>query len=492
MFLELFLDDPEKFKLSLYRDLLQMSAGDYSLHYFDQKYKASYAKIQSAFLGLHSDLFAIGSYELFQKDTGRIHLTETLPSLESYQHFLLENSLLIRVFYYLLFKPEKTIQDFCRENFLSRSTVFRKLQPMETILSPFNIRFQPSKLKLTGSEAGIRYFLCNLLWYLGPALLIEETPPSPEKKELLQQLTQIFDPYTQPVMEKKLSLTLAICEARRKAGYFIEEVLPEENILLPPEILHHPYLDGYLEETTPSAYLLAENHYLYFLIFSGPIHTTKEALTYEFFKEWMAEETPQKQLIFKFLKDVFQELFYENVPENADLLFANLLGVFNVSLNLKNPAPVLATFLGKDLRPEEAGFTKLEATCLKMLQKCARRKDFSWLGPCVSALGNNFAYCLWPAYRHELQFKKLKVSLLLDANFYFRQPLEEFLTTFPFVEVAPFKKNDVDCQLLIVQHENLAPKEFTETVFLYTHQSLRNNFAALKRLLFQLEEKALA
>lgn len=202
MFLELFLDEPEKFKLSLYHDLLQMSAGDYSLHYFDQQYKASYAKIQSAFLGLHSDLFALGKYELFQKDTGRIHLNEKLPSLEAYQDFLLENSLILHAFYYLLFQPEKNLQDFCRENFLSRSTVFRKLQPMEEILSPFNIHFQPSKLKLSGSEIGIRYFLCNLLWYLGPSLLIEELPFSTEKLKVLQQLTKIFDPYTQPVMEK--------------------------------------------------------------------------------------------------------------------------------------------------------------------------------------------------------------------------------------------------------------------------------------------------
>lgn len=268
--------------------------------------------------------------------------------------------------------------------------------------------------------------------------------------------------------------------------------MPEENILVPSKLLHTTYLDTYLKETTPDKYLLAENYYLYFLVLSGPIHTTKDALAYEFLAKWQAETSLQKQLIFKLLNDLLPPIFLENTPDNIDLLMANLLGVFNVSLNLKNPAPVLATFLGKDLCPKEKSFLKLEQMCIKTLQKYARRKDFSWLRPCVYALGNSFAYCLWPTYRHYLQAKKIKVSLLLDANFYFKQPLLDFLTAFPFVEVAPFQKEKPDCQLLIVQHENLAPQEFKETIFLYTHQSLRNNFASLKKILFQLEEEALA
>lgn len=489
MFLELFLEGPDKAKLELYRVLQSLTSGEYSISFLNKKTSFSYAKTHTALFGIIEDLADLHHHDL-KEENGRVVIEEALPSFETYQQYLVENSLLIRVFQYILVFPNKKLDDFCQENFISRATVFRKLQPMEKILAPYDIQFKASSFSLQGSEGAIRYFLCNLMWYLGPGKLSFSPKKSSLRDEILMHFLQVFDPVTQPIMKEKILLTFAITELRRLSGNFIPDLRPQEEILVPPSFWEEKkeQLIAYLAETTPEEYLDNEIIYLYFLIFSGAIYTSKNARVYELQQEWRTEKTFQEKLMAEFFQTTRKDLFQGNIPKYYRLLQANLLGTFNASFLLEQPVPVLTTFLEKTLQIQEEAFLQLENYCKTTLAKYARRKNLQWLSPCVPSLAASFAHTLWPSYQEQLTKKTINVTILLDANFNLLQPLYYYLDTFSFVTVLPYEKNII-CDLLILQHEHLIPEDYKGKVFLYTYQTIQEKFSPLKKVLLELKDE---
>lgn len=489
MFLELFLEGPEQTKLELYHILQKIPSGEYSISFFNKKTSYSYVKNHTALVGIVDDLTHFKEQD-FQEKNGRFIKGDHLPSLEAYQQYLVENSLLIRVFQYILVSPNKKLDDFCQENFLSRATVFRKLKPIEKILAPFKIQFKASSFTLQGEESAIRYFLCNLLWYLGSGQLNFPAKSSPVREKTMAHFLHIFDPVTQPIMKEKIKLTLEISELRRLSGNFIRDQRPIEEILVPPAfwLENKETIEAYLGETSPKKLVEKEKLYLYFLIFSGAIYTNENTRVYQLLQDWRTENTFQEKLMEEFFHSCHQDLFQGKKPKYFHLLQANLLGTFNASFLLGQPVPILTTFLEKTLQIPEEEFLQLENYCKTTLTKYARRKNLQWLAPCVSSLAASFAHTLWPSYQEQLVDKPLNISILIDANFNLLQPLYHFLNIFPFVTILPYEKN-IPCDLLILQHEHLAPADYEGEIFLYTYQTIQEKFSPLKKVLLELKDE---
>ncbi|WP_158661729.1 helix-turn-helix domain-containing protein [Enterococcus timonensis] len=475
--------------MDFFQQLASSPPGSYSIHSFEKNLAASYAKIQKIVTELHGDLKKMTGYSLVDS-RGKLTLNDQLPTLDRYRQYLVEHSLLIRVLEYSLTHPKKNIHDFCQENFLSRATVFRRLVPMEKILAPYHIYFQPSKLTLTGSEQSIRYFLCNVLWYLSSGEFARVVAGFPQLAQLAHQFSRTFPLSTQWSMDEKLTMALVISHLRREAGFYVAELLPAAEILLPQAVQDtwQEQLSPFLNNT-PERFFLSELRFSCFLIYSGAIYTDLAADNFNYLQQWRTGNTLQEKVVAEFSKSMVANLFYGQEPANFPLICANFLGMFNTAFLLNDTPPTLSTFVGGYLENPATAFSDLLYFCQRFFQKIVRRKELNFLAAAVPSLAKNFAYCLWPTYYSFLQTKKIKVSLLLDANFNLSQAVEQFLNSLPFVEIVPQRNQ---CDLLIVQHAFLVPEDYNGPLYVYNYTSIGEDFSHLEETLDKLHQQSLS
>lgn len=484
MWIDLFLEKREVRKLVIYQEIMTMQP----LRLSALKERTNYT--ESTILPLLQEI----ENDLTELTGNTISLTHTvdqpvqrrMPDLHHYRQHLLEHSLVAQVFYTMLFTADSCIKDFCKKQFLSRATVFRKLSVVKEILAPFHLQFNINKLELIGSELAIRYFFCNIFWFLKPHIINNYPLDDQALQEMLTDLCNTFDSVTSVGNKQKFELCLKIGQLRREAGYFIDQEIPQSAIVLDTAIIktYQEQFAAFLSQNCPEAYVEKEQIGFYFILYSGAIYIHQDTPIYSMFQDWAGNENETYQAIKQLSDGIAHHFLHDQPPAEFDVVTANLTSVFNACVVLNDAPPLIYLLLQKNWRIDAPLSKHVYKYCAKFLKRLSRRKKYLFLDNHLESLTNLFTFFLWPTVKAAIHKQKLTVGIVAEDNFITMLPLYNFFTEHHYVELSPYQ-GDEDIDLLVIPHHSFYPENFQKQVFHYNYLAIENQFAELKKALGQ-------
>lgn len=489
MLIHYLLDDVEQLKLESYRLLIT----EPSLTFTDLRKSLRLTKNKMTMIinELESDLKDISGEDisLLQADGDTLLMPSDAPIGAIYRQNLLENSLIIRLFSFILTHPEGNLEDFCQENFLSRATAFRRLTNLQELIAPYHLKLNTSQLQLTGKELAVRHFLGTLFWSIKPDLATHYPLNDSLIDPLIDDVVATFDEQMAYGNRNQIDLFLRIAELRRQGGYFVEPGLTSNDFPLCEDVwqTHHQNFSAYLARTTPSKFVAAEEMAFYFQIYTGALYARVDTPSYIAYREWMKQQSEIQMIISDFGDKLLSNFFDRRPPEHFDVLMANIMGTFNLSYLLKDTPSLNYMFFESSLRADTPVFLEIETFSRRFFQNVARKKDFQWLKPVYPQLASLFAYFLLPTFNTQLATKKLRIAVTNENNFVLILPLHSFLETVPYVDYVPYPEDgQEEIDLLISPHTNFLPEGYNGPVYLYSYRDVQDDFIHLRSLLEKL------
>ncbi|EOL49375.1 helix-turn-helix domain-containing protein [Enterococcus caccae] len=429
---DILLDDVAQRKISVFNQLLATADGTYSVHYFEQFTDFSYARLNSLFAEIHEDLMEQQGLALLT-DQGKVHIQLSKLRDIPYSQFLFRKSLPYRFLLATILEKNYTIEHFCRDHFISRASIIRRLQPLINYLKDFDIQLNCSKLQMTGKENLIRIVYLNFFWIASYGedlfLALDET----------KRGVDLFDPedhqwmtYTEP---REWYLLTTISQLRIQKKHFIIEP-PFKQLIFPRT--SKSFVKKLEKLKVPQHFIERETTFLSFMMFYWNIYFYADDPRIIYVKEYLkSEQQPLGNLIERF-EAFYLPLFSENRLSNDEKVLLNI-NIFTTFLNhsvLKDSLPLTINFMESCIKEQNPLYIPLSAKVRAFLNEIILLPDFSWIKNCLEDLVYICSFLLLPFYERSNPKYQLSVGIILSPNAIFLQSLYDFLEQIAFVSVS--------------------------------------------------------
>jgi hypothetical protein len=429
---DILLDDNAQRKLIVFNQLLATANGTYSVHYFEQVTDFSYARLNSIFADIHEDLLEKQDVELLNKQ-GKVQVDVSILRDIPYHQFLFRKSLSYQFLLATILERNYTIDNFCKDHFISRASIIRKLQPLIGYLKSFDVQLNCSQLQLSGEENLIRIVYLNLFWLAsyGEDLFIA-LGESKRGMDLFAPEDQQWMTYTEP---REWYLLKTISKLRIKKKHYIIE--PPFQGLVFPEV-NSSFVNELKQLNTPAHYIEREKTFLSFMMFYWSIYFYADDPRIRYVQEYMvSEQQPFGNLTERF-EAFYLPLFSEKKlsPNEKDLLNIN---IFNTCLNhsvVKGSLPLAINFMEEFIKDQQPVFVHLSKKVRAFLEKLILEPEFSWIKNNLDDLVYICSFYLFPFYERSNKKYRLKVGIILSPNAIFLQSLFDFLDKVSFISVS--------------------------------------------------------
>ncbi|ALS01650.1 hypothetical protein ATZ33_09790 [Enterococcus silesiacus] len=429
---DILLDDVAQRKISVFNQLLNTANGTYSVHYFEQFTDFSYARLNSLFAEIHEDLMEKQGLELLN-DQGKVHIDLSKLRDIPYSQFLFRKSLPYKFLLATILENNYTIENFCRDHFISRASIIRRLQPLINYLKKFDIQLNCSKLQLSGKENLIRIVYLNFFWITSYGedlfLALDES----------KRGFDLFDPedhqwmtYTEP---REWYLLTTISRLRIKKKHYIFEP-PFKQLTFPKTNMS--FIKELEQSRLPQQFIEREVTFLSFMMFYWSIYFYADDPRIHFVKEYMkSEQQPLGNLIGRF-EEFYSPLFSEKALSNDEKDLLNI-NIFTTCLNhsvLKDSLPLAINFMETCTKERNPLYDPLAAKVRTFLQEIILIPEFDWIKNCLEDLVYICSFLMLPFYERSNPKYQLNVGIILSPNAIFLQSLFDFLEQISFISVS--------------------------------------------------------
>ncbi len=429
---DILLDDVAQRKISVFNQLLVTADGTYSVHYFEQFTDFSYARLNSLFAEIHNDLMKKQGMELLT-DQGKVHIDLSKLRDIPYSQFLFRKSLPYRFLLATILEKSYTIEHFCRDHFISRASIIRRLQPLINYLKDFDIQLNCSKLQMTGKENLIRIVYLNFFWIASYGedlfLALDET----------KRGFDLFDPedhqwmtYTEP---REWYLLTTISQLRIQKKHFIIEP-PFKQLVFPKT--SKSFIKKLENLNVPQHFIERETTFLSFMMFYWNIYFYADDPRISYVKKYMSsEQQPLGSLIERF-EVFYQPLFSERKLSTHEKELLNI-NIFTTCLNhsvLKDSLPLSINFMETYIKERNPLYTPLATKVRGFLKEIILLPEFAWISNCIEDLVYICSFLLLPYYERSNPKYQLTVGIILSPNAIFLQSLYDFLEQISFISVS--------------------------------------------------------
>ncbi|MBO0472975.1 hypothetical protein IGL98_000810 [Enterococcus sp. DIV0840] len=429
---DILLDDVAQRKISVFNHLLTTADGTYSVHYFEQFTDFSYARLNSLFSEIHADLMEKQGFELLT-DQGKVHIDSSKLRDIPYSQFLFRKSLPYKFLLATILEKEYTIENFCRDHFISRASIIRRLQPMINYLKDFDIQLNCTKLRITGKENLIRIVYLNFFWIASYGedlfLALDET----------KRGFDLFDPedhqwmtYIEP---REWYLLTTISQLRIKKKHFIIEP-PFKQLTFPKTSVS--FVKKLEKSKVPQHFIERESTFLSFMMFYWNIYFYSDDPRIHFVKEYMeSDQQPLGNLIERF-EAFYQPLFSEKKLSDDEKEVLNT-NIFTTCLNhfvIKDSLPIAINFMESCMKEQNPLYEPLSRKVRTFLEEIISEPEFAWIKNCLEDLVYICSFLLLPFYERSNKKYQLNVGIILSPNAIFLQSLFDFLEQISFISVS--------------------------------------------------------
>ncbi|WP_390406444.1 helix-turn-helix domain-containing protein [Lacticaseibacillus jixiensis] len=344
---ELFLERADGLKYQLYKLLARPHIKDVTISDLANELHSKYQPTYNVFQELLDDLEQLSGQP--RQDARHMLLsTQQLPvSVDVYRSFLVNHALLYRLVDYVVQAPAASLTQFCEQEFISRSTISRKLRALNECLAQYHIRFRLARFDFVGSELNIRYFLYTMYWWAhrGVAWVFEHIA----KDQLCQEAQAMCIQPPEPLADLQRLYFLAVTHLR---------VGKNHRIVQTPYLKHLAQVVADLMMTQgslhPSLNWLDAAAFSFFQV-SQPRFDARTRTPEDVAKEAAVLMDDNAQTVL----DALSVALYQ--PESGDFdddLYLNLLRVIGGMLAVSGPFPQAQDYLGGGIKLNTQGIVE--------------------------------------------------------------------------------------------------------------------------------------
>ncbi|MEI5993381.1 helix-turn-helix domain-containing protein [Candidatus Enterococcus mansonii] len=429
---DLLLDDVAQRKISVFKHLLMTADGTYSIHYFEQFTDFSYARLNSLFSDIHEDLLEKQGLELLNSQ-GKVQINTSILRDIPYSHFLFRKSLPYKFLLATILEKNYTIEDFCRDHFISRASIIRRLQPLINYLKNFGIQLNCSKLQLNGDENIIRIAYLNFFWLASYGedifIALDETKRG---FDLFDQEDRQWMTYTEP---REWYLLKTISHLRIRKKHFMIEP-PFKQLIFPKT--NSSFVEQLKQLRLPKPIVERESTFLSYMMFYWSLYFYANDPRIPYVKEYMDSQYQPLGELIKHFEQFYTPLFSEKKLTSDERKLLNI-NIFTTCLNhsvVENSLPLAINFMESYMKEQKPLYEPLSCKVRTFLNEVTTIQEFVWIKKCLEDLVHICTLLLLPYYERSNKKYQLRVGIILSPNAIFLQSLFDFLEQISFISVS--------------------------------------------------------
>lgn len=439
MFEELVLDGLAQFKFRILKKLVHQPPGTYTYNELAEETNLSYQQFYKLIYELNDELLAAKLIQqpLILPNTG-ITTTNFTLTIDEYRCFLLENSLPFQLILALLLEPELGLEEFCRRQFVSRSTLSRRTQPLLNYLRKYQVTINFRQFKIIGPELAIRLLFFYFFWIAYRNLHWPFQVTKVEANVYGEPFLSLSPLKKNFVGKLEVLIYSAVAVTRIRQGKLVSYNTNLDFLLENNPKFDLTVYDSLLPLTAEEA--KGEAASIYFLANFLPFYESKEdpAIT-----QTIADFTRQPNVVWDFAKAfrnfVLQELQITLEEDTRNFMMANLANVMLGFYVFQGPFPNLPYLMKKpSIKSEDTLLLEEKIGCF--LREITSREPFSVFRSSVQSLIQILRFGISSYYYELVKDQPLKVGILVESNLMLVKPLVDFLQGINFIEVTYYKE----------------------------------------------------
>ncbi|WP_313631010.1 helix-turn-helix domain-containing protein [Enterococcus devriesei] len=433
MFEEIVFDSVTQMKFRIFKNLAGQTTGIYPYRDLAAQTQLSYQQYYKLLQELDHDLLESGLIKtsLIVPNTG-ISTEKMALSIDEYRLHLLKSSLSFQFMQALLLKPTLGLENFLQQNYISRATISRKMQPMIKYLAKYQLKINFQKFRLEGNEIAIRLAFFYLFW-LGYRNLFWPFDVAKEKASTYGELFLQDSPLSRDFVSRlETSIYSGVALTRMLQQRFAE---------------YEPALDFMLEDNPECDLCAFENTFdlspehskgelasIYFLMNFIPIYEDPADPALEkSIQTFTRKANPVWDLVESFRCFVIDELHVHMETGTKKMMMANLANIILAFYVFRGPFPNLPALV-KYPEVKSAETLQLEQKIKQFLNSLLKREEFSAFRPSEKYLVQILRSGISPFYYQMTKDQPLKVGVMVESNQLLVKRLWDFLADISFVE----------------------------------------------------------
>jgi hypothetical protein len=468
---ELMMDSAILLRFNIYRHLLHVQTKQFPINQLAEAMNLNYQQTVIELTLIDSEIKKIDEqHQSFMMRAGKINTDNLSVSLDDYRYYLLQQTVPFSFILYFLNDPEPTIEGYCGQYDVSRSTISRKILPLKNYLKQFGLRLTYTDMGITGDERLARIALFAILW-LGTRGLEQPIDVDSEKLETVVAHYQKYFPLSQTYFgNAELRLFAAIILARLSKKQ-VAKYDARANFLLK----NNPYYDfrfmeDFLGEDFTTRQAKGESGFIYLLAHITPFYTVAEdqclLQTIEDFKQ---RKNPVYPLVKEFLEFSGKQFFTDQSVLDNPAILGNLLNITYSFYIFQKTIPNIYQLVTKPkMRDGQQQF--VEAKIQEFFHTVTTNSDYSFVLTCREELQEAFKTAVLPYFDWTAHVSKLKVGIAIEHNDLFVRNLYQFLYDLRFVQAEPYDLSLREDYDLIISSSSLLQKQKPNLpVYLWEH-----------------------
>jgi len=262
LFEEIFVEKADLQKFYMFREL--MTAGDTTLTINDLSLRmnVSYQQSYNIFQELVTDMQTLTGMTSRAAKKQLSTQADFPISIDEYRLFLLKQAIQFEFVDYLVQATNPSVDKFCQEHFISRSTLLRKTTGVRDLLAKYQVKLSLTQTGFVGDEKQIRLFIYTFYWmgYHGLAWPFK----SPALAVVHKQYMQMPNARENQIAILQDMLFWGICRLRISHGFVLQRFHRFDEVLGRfPEAHQYLYSRAMFPGLSP-AQLRAESEFFIF------------------------------------------------------------------------------------------------------------------------------------------------------------------------------------------------------------------------------------
>lgn len=453
----IFFEKSDLQKFEMFRTLTVHHSDGLSISDLAAKLSLSYQQSYNIFQELLRDLVDLTD------DTRAVckkALNGTTPlkiSLDDYRTYLLQDAIAFQFIDYLVQGNRPSLDRFCAERYISRSTLMRKTIPVRNFLAEFHLKLSLTKTAFVGDEKQVRLFLQQFYWlsYHGTEWPFQAI----SYRQLRAQYRELPSADPDPIVAAQERVFWAICRTRLLHGHYIKLDASFARIFT-----HYPFptINFYQEKAFPGLtkhILTEENAFFYFfqqktIRFTPPSADMKPAVA--FIKQADSPIWPLVKNLLAMLQTNLRD------PEDPVLKNDEIL-----QMNLLRMTAAFALMGGNyvkqpDLFPPDAityQQTQLQTELAKFIADLPNEPAYQPYKQSAEPFMRVLFYLLVPYLRRFKWDNTVKVKLVMETTDIVYRNIINFLQNLNVVELLPDNAPLTKADLLVTSLDDFIDRD---------------------------------
>lgn len=331
VFLEdIILDKENLIKYNIIKKIEESNLSEISSSYLSAELGISLRTVYNLIEQINKDFITLKNRPFFTVIRGKkLQVNETVISSKLFRSFWFKNSSIYKFLFSISFTKTYDFDSFCENNYVTRSTMIRKVNKFKPVFNRFNIKFSLAKYKLVGKEENIRSFIYHFFWIGSDGIFWPfDTIDELSIKSFILKNPALNQFLLNEIITKQISFWMAICILRVSVGELIAENKVIESLL--QENRYFQAIKYQFEFETFPNFKIADLRFIFMMITCKPIFSRQSKFA-NYLDDYYQNNAPE---IYSFCSEYKNYILANSNITLQDFLPYELVNFISVTLGV--------------------------------------------------------------------------------------------------------------------------------------------------------------